>query len=115
MMAPFLSRTKSTQQTSSQLLVPAETRCLWPDTYRASRLWIAPSPMNPRRCIYPPSVVVAGCLCGDASVLQRGFEYPAAVELIHRCAVDLLPRRLALGDHRDAFFPLAAFYLLVGD
>src|SRR5919107_1645974 len=80
---------------------------------------IAPSPMNPARCIYPslktPSMIVAGCLRGDAPVLQGTFEYPAAVELIHGGAIDLLPGRLALGEVRDAFLSLAAFYLLVGD
>src|SRR5215211_2118853 len=78
---------------------------------------IAPSPMNPTPCIYPkdPSMIVAGCLRGDAPVLQGTFEYPAAVELIHGGAVDLLPGRLALGEVRDAFLSLAAFYLLVGD
>src|SRR5918993_430767 len=60
-------------------------------------------------------MIVAGCLRGDATVLQCGFEYPAAVELTHRGAVDLLPGRLALGEVRDAFLPLAAFYLLLGD
>src|SRR5215218_2703038 len=78
---------------------------------------IAPSPMNPTPCNYPkdPSMIVAGCLRGDAPVLQGTFEYPAAVELIHGGAVDLLPGRLALGEVRDAFLSLAAFYLLLGD
>src|SRR5215204_5112003 len=62
-----------------------------------------------------PSMIVAGCLRGDAPVLQGTFEYPAAVELIHGGAIDLLPGRLALGEVRDAFLSLAAFYLLVGD
>src|SRR5829696_609092 len=62
-----------------------------------------------------PSMIVPGCLCGDTSVLQRGFDDPAAVELIYGGAVDLLPGRLALGEVRDAFLLLAAFYLLVGD
>src|SRR5918993_517003 len=63
----------------------------------------------------PLSVVVAGGLRGDAPVLQGGFEHPAAVELVHRGAVDLLPGRLAFGEVGDTFLPLAAFYLLLGD
>src|SRR5918998_4518766 len=60
-------------------------------------------------------MIVAGCLRGDTPVLQCGFEYPAAVKLTHRGAVDLLPGRLALGEVRDTFLTLAAFYLLLGD
>src|SRR5215213_8887000 len=55
-----------------------------------------------------PSMIVPGCLCGDTSVLQRGFDDSAAVELIYGGAVDLLPGRLALGEVRDAFLLLAA-------
>src|SRR5215204_2359225 len=80
------------------------------------------SGLNPLRKSYQhfsssicSSVVVAGCVGGDAPVLQRGFEYTTAVELIHGGAVDLLPGGLALGELRDAFLPLAALYLLIGD
>src|SRR5215211_3159650 len=58
-----------------------------------------------------PSVVVARRLRRDVPVLQRRFQDPAAVELAHRGAVDLLPGRAALRDRRDALLALAAFYL----
>src|SRR5215207_5151734 len=68
-----------------------------------------------RSMISSRSVVVARRFRGDAPVLQRGFKYSAAVELIHRGAVDLLPGRLALREGGDALLPLAAFDLLLGD
>src|SRR3712207_2390798 len=60
-----------------------------------------------------PSMVVARCFRRDAPVLQRRFQDPAAVELAHRGAVELLPGGPALRDVRDAVLPLAAFDLLV--
>src|SRR5215204_4184055 len=104
----FSGRTSKTERSK-----PAETILL------AIGAPIAPSPMNPAFCIYRflriPSMIVAGCLCGDAPVLQGAFEDPAAVELTHGGTIDLLPGRLALGEVRDAFLSFAAFYLLVGD
>src|SRR5215217_1842522 len=104
----FSGRTSKTERSK-----PAETILF------AMGAPIAPSPMNPARCIYPslrtPSMIVAGCLRRDAPVFQGAFEHPAAVELINGGAVDLLPGSLALGEVRDAFLLLAAFYLLVGD
>src|SRR5215218_3920128 len=60
-----------------------------------------------------PSVVVARRLRRDPPILQRRLHDPAAVELAHRGAVDLLPGRAALGDFRYAILLLAAFYLLL--
>src|SRR5215218_1124574 len=89
-------------------LLPLRPQRAPPGTYSSKNG--ASSRRSMRSC---PSVVVARRLRRDVPVLQRRFQDPAAVELTHRGAVDLLPGRAALRYRRDALLALAAFDLLV--